>query len=566
MEPTIAVELAPHYYRDNFLALCDTVEAQYGDLLAPAEQLFLQSFRGLPFDGQCLYVRLVSRVGPWFRESRLAYPELGPIAPAVDSLVDAGLAVTAAKLPVADLGALYTRPELLQVFGPLLEPPAPRGKPALLEAIESLALDESELQDRLAASDGARIIAPCSVAEVELLQLLFFGNRRQGLTDFVLSDLGVARYYPYSLDRQHRLFPRREAVDEYLALAALSEGWYELRESEDPSAVVVLADELVSLEVRFPSSEGRWHRLCNGVARDLERLGELELAAQLYGRSRRHPARERRLRIMERLEDWAGAAQLCEQILAGPWCEEERDASERVLPRVQRRLGAKPASRRRDDFASLTLALPRAEAPVELLAARALELQWVAVHYVENTLMNSLFGLAFWEQIFAPVPGVFHNPFQGAPTDMYSTEFRARRQHAIEARLQALRAADIARELQDAYRRYAPFQCRWVDWRQLDEALLAAATTIIPGAHLLAIWERMLFDPGENRRGFPDLVALGKVPGDYCLVEVKGPGDALQESQKRWLRFFERQGIPAAVAWVSWGDSLEDSRDDARDA
>ena len=62
----------------------------------------------------------------------------------------------------------------------------------------------------------------------------------------------------------------------------------------------------------------------------------------------------------------------------------------------------------------------------------------------------------------------------------------------------------------------------------------------------------MLFDPGENRRGFPDLIALGEEPGDYCLIEVKGPGDALQDSQKRWLRFFAQQGIPAQVAWVDW--------------
>ncbi len=71
---------------------------------------------------------------------------------------------------------------------------------------------------------------------------------------------------------------------------------------------------------------------------------------------------------------------------------------------------------------------------------------------------------------------------------------------------------------------------------------------------MLAIWERMLFDPGENRRGFPDLIALGAAPGDYCLIEVKGPGDALQDSQKRWLRFFQAQHIPAQVAWVEWRD------------
>ena len=562
MDTDKPAELAPHYYRDNFLVLCDTVEAQYVDLLLPAEQSWLQHFRALPFDAQCLYVRLVSRVGPWFRESKLAYAELGAIAPIVDSLLEADLLEAAADLSAAELGGLYTRAELVQAFAPLLAAPLPAGKPALLEAIEALDLDEMQQRELLAAIDGGRIVAPLGLAEVELLQVLFFGNRRQSLTDFVLSDLGVARYYPYSLDRQHRLFQQREALDEYLACGALSDSWYELREMEDPAALPALASELLTLEVRFPSSENRWQRLCNSLARDLERLGELELAGQLYCRSRRHPARERRLRILERSGDWAGAMQLGEEILAEPWCEEERDAAERVLPRVQRKLGGKPAPRRRDDFARLILELPREEAPVELLAARQLQSQWGAVHYVENTLMNTLFGLAFWEQIFTPVPGAFHNPFQSAPTDMYSPDFRVRRKHILAERMAELRAGDIGPILQDAWRKYAGFQSRWVDCRWIDEELLAAAAATIPDAHLLAIWERMLFDPGENRRGFPDLVALGEHSGDYCLIEVKGPGDALQESQKRWLRFFARQEIPAAVAWVSWQDGGDTGRDD----
>jgi hypothetical protein len=59
------VELAPHYYVENFLRLCDTVEARYGDLLAEEEQSVLDCFRELPFDARCLYVRLMSRTGPW---------------------------------------------------------------------------------------------------------------------------------------------------------------------------------------------------------------------------------------------------------------------------------------------------------------------------------------------------------------------------------------------------------------------------------------------------------------------------------------------------------------------
>ena len=113
---------------------------------------------------------------------------------------------------------------------------------------------------------------------------------------------------------------------------------------------------------------------------------------------------------------------------------------------------------------------------------------------------------------------------------------------------------DLALELPRLWREYQGYQCRWVNWKYLGENLVREATQIIPRDHLLAIWGRMLFDPGENRRGFPDLLALGEQPGDYRMIEVKGPGDTLQDSQRRWLRFFQQEGIPASVAWVQWAD------------
>lgn len=544
--------LAPHYYRDNFLILCDTVEEQYADLLDVSEQAFLDRFRALDFDAQCLYVRLVSRVGPWFRESKLAYEELGDTPPIVDRLLESGMAEQAPGLAPEDLGRLFTRAELLAAFETRLGGPSPRGKPALLAAIADLALADEEYLQALSSLDPARVVAPCAVEQVQLLQLLFFGNRHQSLTDFVLSDLGLARYYPYPLDRQHRLFANREALEEYLLCAGLADTWYELRETGEVEGLLELGAAILATDIAYPSSEGRWHRLCNGLARDLERQGELAAALPLYRCSQRHPARERRLRILERSGEWEPALALGEEILASPWCEEERDAAARVLPRVRRQLGQKVRPRRRDAFQRLDLVLPQQSRPVELIAADRLQSHWRAVHYVENTLMNALFGLAFWEQIFTPVPGVFHNPYQSVPTDMYGPEFRRRRLALLEARLQELQRGDVAALLLEAYHSYAAYQCRWVDWRRLDPVLLQQVTGVVPADHLLAVWRRMLFDPRENRRGFPDLIALGESVGDYCLIEVKGPGDALQESQKRWLRFFGQQGIPARVAWVSW--------------
>lgn len=544
--------LTPHYYRDNFLRLCDTVEAQYTDLLMEPELALLQRFRHLEFNAQCLYVRMVSRVGPWFRESKLIYPELGPPGPLVDTLLEQGMALPAAALTLAELGKLYTKEELQRAFAPNLDSRKFQHKDSVLAAIEELFPDLSVALQQLEAVTPGRVLAPAGTEVVQLLQLLFFGNRRQSLVDFVLSDLGVVRYYPYSLDRHHRLFPGREALDEYLLCAKLSDCWYELREQGQLDDMKTLAAEMLSQAIAYPSSEWRWYRLCNTVARDLERQGEMDAALQLYSRSGQHPARERRARILERSENWAGAAALCEDILVQPWCEDEKEAAGRILTRVRRKLDDTRIPRPRDNFHRMNLLLPAATGSVELLAAAHLQTQWQSVHYVENKLMNAMFGLVFWQQIFAPVSGAFHNPYQSVPSDMYQPGFSERRRGTLAARLAELQQCDLGAVLREAYDKYAPLQCRWVDWRRIDADLVEAAGHIIPGAHLRAIWERMLFDPGENRRGFPDLVALGASAGDYCFIEVKGPGDALQNSQKRWLRYFAQHNIPAQTAWVEW--------------
>lgn len=525
---------------------------QYADLLQPPEQSLLRKFRQLGFTAQCLYVRLVSRVGPWFRENKLIYTELGELAPALDILLAQEMAVEAQALSVEELGGIFTRPELHRVFATLLKGAKQQGKPALLEAIEQLTLPPGESLALLAAAGGGRVIAPQGVEQVNLLQLLFFGNRRQSLTQFVLSDLGVARYYPYQLDRSARLFPDRQALDEYLGCAVLADAWYELREAGDVEGLLELAADMCSTRISYPATENRWYRLCNGLARDLERAGEHAVALELYALSRRHPARERSARILERDEEYTGCAALCERILDQPWCEQESESVRRILPRVRRKLDGTRTPRSRDDFPQRKLLMSQGEGPVELQVVAHLRPVWREVHFVENKLMNALFGLAFWEQIFAPVPGAFQNPYQAVPADMYEPVFRQRRERAVAARLEQLRGGDVGRQLQDAYKCYHGYQCQWIDWRLLDSDLLEHVARVVPADHLLAIWERMLFDPRENRAGFPDLIALGDKVGEYRMIEVKAPGDALQDSQRRWLRYFLAQGIPAEVAWVEW--------------
>ena len=540
-------ELAPHYYRDNFLQLLETVEAQYGDILLTHESDFIQCYRQLPFVAQCLYVRLVSRRGPWFREAALDYPELGQLETPVSDLLEAGMALEPEALDPEELGKLCTREELLSMFGGTRT-----NKQSLLDALAETAPEALLLA--LVKHQPGRIIGPSGGGTVDLMQLLFFGNRRQGMTDFVLSDLGVARYYAYSLDRSSRLFPGRDELDEYLACAELSDLWWELREAGDVPGMLQLAAEMTASPPRYATSLRRWYRLANRLARELERSDYAVEALSLYRLSHLHPARERTARVLEQSGDLEQALALCQAIEQQPWCEEERDAAARISPRLRRKITGESQPRTRDRFTEIALCLPRSQAGVELRVCEALEGQWTELHYVENRLFNALFGLAFWEQIFAPLPGAFNNPYQSAPADMYEQNFYINRRDLLEGRIAELEQLALAEELPRLWRRYQGYQCSWVNWKYLSEDLLVAAARVIPSSHLLAIWRRMLFDPGENRRGFPDVLALGENPGEYQLIEVKGPGDALQDSQRRWLRFFQREAIPAAVAWVQWAD------------
>ncbi len=559
--------LSPFYYLDNFQRLCDTVESQYGDLLTEAEHGFLDLFAGAPRDVRCLYVRLVSRRGPLFRREQLNYPELDDLETALEDARVLGLLMREDEPPLEVLQALLRKPELVAIFGDLL-PSASARKPELVATINAQLTEAEWLTrwQRWRREDGW-LVGVEHVEVVALLRLLFFGNTWQELTEFVLTDLGLARYHPYPLNRDDRLFETREEIDEVLALDALK-AVYKLAASEGDAGTVLAAARALEGDSAGPCAAGLRDRLRNRIARQLERMDATADAEALYAASRQPPARERRARLLTTQGDYAAALELCEAIQASPWSENEVDFAARQLPTLKRKLGEAANPRPRDSFAEDRLVLEK-ELPVELAAARHYAQAWQQVHYVENLLINASFGLAFWEQIFTTVPGAFVHPFQSAPLDMYSRSFHAARREQVDRRLAELERVDLVQALLENFDRHFGVSNAWVGWRGLDRELLETALATIPRQHWLAIWRRLLFDPEANRNGCPDLIALDPGQG-YCLIEVKGPGDALQLHQRRWLRFFQAQGIPARVAWIEWRDEWRaewgDERGDERGA
>jgi hypothetical protein len=200
------------------------------------------------------------------------------------------------------------------------------------------------------------------------------------------------------------------------------------------------------------------------------------------------------------------------------------------------------------------LELPYPDPPqrVELAVSAHLSTPQAPVLYVENTLLNSLFGLLCWSAIFAPLPGAFFHEFHAAPADLLEADFHQRRSAAFSACFAQLENGTYRDSILRTFEAKAGIQSAFVPWGALTRQELELALDCIPPAHLQKFFERLLADVRANRSGLPDLIQLWPDERRYRLLEVKGPGDRLQDNQVRWLNFCLAQDIPVAVCKVKW--------------
>ncbi|MBB3192373.1 VRR-NUC domain-containing protein [Halomonas cerina] len=540
----------PFYYLANFHTVLEWVAARHGDLMTAAEHDVLAAFSQLPRASRALLVRMVMRKGEHFRISRLGYGEIGDAEAALGPLVAAGWVDDAPALSVDELFRQLRLAELKRALtGEIVAAglPASVAKGALHETLAPR-LGEPRRLDEWWPEAPDRVVRLILMDLCDRLRLMFFGNLRQDWAEFVLAELGLQRFETVPLDAASRAFQQRAEVDAYLVLHRLRE---RLDAGERPA---VLADE-----VPAPSDNAwlaaRRARLLLRLGREAERGGEAQTALSCYAAAGLGEARIRRLRLLERRGEHALAYRLVEA--AEPVDEAERQALARLLPRLCRKLGRTlPLRAVEPSPERLTLCLPMTAGGVERAVAEHLGHEAAPVYYVENTLIPGLFGLLCWEAIFAPLPGAFFHPFHAGPADLYRADFVSRRRERFDACLAELDTGQHGKTILATFRAKQGLASPFVHWGALTEPLLEQALAAIPAAHLRACFERLLGDIKANRAGLPDLIQFLPLAGPdaprYRLIEVKGPGDRLQDNQRRWLAFFQAHDMPVAVCHVTW--------------
>ncbi len=302
--------------------------------------------------------------------------------------------------------------------------------------------------------------------------------------------------------------------------------------------------------------ERRRAKLLVLLGQHCERLAELALAAQIYRTCAYPGARARLIRVLERQEDYAQAMALASAAQQTPESAAEQQHLLRVLPRLRRKLGEPALPRLKPrEVTRLDLALPQALESVEASVQAHLNEPDAPVHYVENGLINSLFGLLCWDAIFAPLPGSFFHPFQRGPADLHSEDFHQRRADLFAACFAQLQDERYKATIRQRYQEKWGIQSPFVFWNLLNEELLEQALTCFPAVHLRHWFERLLLDIRANRAGMPDLIQFWPAQNTYRMIEVKGPGDRLQDNQLRWLEFCAEHQMPVTVCYVRWAES-----------
>jgi hypothetical protein len=274
----------------------------------------------------------------------------------------------------------------------------------------------------------------------------------------------------------------------------------------------------------------------------------------------------RTIRLHERAREWAMARELCLKAQQEPENEAERQQLRRVLSRLNRRLGVLTETVRescRVPSFDMEMAAPDDYYAVEYLARDCLARQTESgssVHYVENGLINALFGLLCWKAIFAPIAGAFFHDFQYGPADLASARFYQRRQREFAACFAQLGSDEYKTTIRQYHAEKAGIQCPFVDWRMLNKGLLEQALCCFPAAHLRLWFDWIVKDVRENRAGFPDLVQFWPQQRRYRMIEVKGPGDRLQDNQRRLLEYCIAHQMPVSVCKVRWSRSSRDGQ------
>ena len=512
--------------------------------------MVLHAWHQLPPEAAALHARLLGRKGCDFRLDKLDYEDVPDPIEAAATLVRRGFAHPRNLMPLSALLPLHTVSELRAVC---------RAQGWTTQGCRA------QLVKRLSVPEARPYLtSPCIRVRHEGLfrrmLRVYLSNHAGDLTKVVLSEAGIQRFPSYRPTGGVGMFRNRGALLAYEDALELvrqertESQWAELA----PVAIERVTRQPIQPHLRSRFDARRiYSKSAIRAVRAVERQHGPARAALHYSSllkcnlaSAQHIALRAAL-CHDRAGDPERALELCLEGVRNAPLRAETLALARTGKRLARKLGVDwTPTQRLLQPQNRTLTIPQLQdhpplffspsgpAPVEKAVIARLASEGREAIHGESGPWIMLFGLLFYDAIFAPVAGMLPSPMMTAPLDIHCPEFSNRRADQINAALDLIASGGAPERILAMGRAHQGEQFWGARWSMMDLDDLAQLADHVGPTALQSLMRAFASDPASARSGLPDLVIMPgphpTLPHTLILAEVKGPGDQVRDNQRCW--------------------------------
>jgi DNA polymerase-3 subunit epsilon len=531
--------LPAFYYHDHFTEMLFFVSESYGSVLTERHCAFVETFKRLSKDAQCLLIRMINRRGRVFRHSAFRYAEIADAQSALEELRSCNLVRGLVEGDYAQFIFCHAKEALIK-----------GGKAAGLTDIRTswpkaalAAYFLANVSYKMAHDHcgGDDFIALGDTEPVEFMLYLYFGKTENDLKNFALRDLGVIR-----INKSASLSARFTDETEARACFHYSRLLDRLEINSDDVYRSALTAMLDGPECTTDYASALRNKAAHRIGLYFEKQHETALAIQLYRAGSSTECNERLARLLYATGDKSGAEELLRRMIDDPASDDEFMFASDFYARKfgGQRASACTALLR----AGSTIAVDDAwRGNPEAGVAGALRRQGHKVYFAENTLWRCLFGLLFWEELFET--GQLHSSFDWMPQCLKNKTFMRSFGQQIESKLTAVQSQTALTSILRSIAAHWGKPNGIFAWDHVDIDALRALARACP-LGVAAMLRLMGEDYQAMRDGFPDLMTeMGK---SIAFVEVKAEGDVIRRNQLTRLRQLNNAGIRAEIARVDF--------------
>lgn len=533
MKPPV---LNTFYYHDHFHEMLRFVEDVYQAVLDPHHRKFIQTFRALSMDAQCLYIRMANRKGTVFYKKSLHYDEISGCEQAIKELLGQGFIIHLNSSYYADWLDLFSKNELYQI-----------AKKAQLEGIRA-SWSKQKLSryvfTQLTFNQLCRYVEPSlyfiqnKTEPLSFLLFLFFGKLDMDMKSFALRDLGLIRV------NSHKVYSARfETANEARVCYFFSRIIADLKEKKIVDLVALYETTINTLECETDTAQILSDQALFILGKALEKENDTERAIRLYSLSDFPGSKQRLIRLLYNQNQKDNVRQLLEAILEDPANDEDYYFASDFYARKfgKQRLSEQTVLLRSGQTIKVDEAFR--DAPEYAVQCHFKQSGWTSWH-TENNIWLCLFGLLFWDELFNS-PRSLHCSFDRLPQCLKDRSFSQIFFSEIQRKLDKVRNGKAIEIILRTLTKYHRKPNGIFAWYMVNIETINALLDSSNCDATAFILQTMADDYPVMKDGFPDLLVLHE--SGIRLIEVKAEGDVLRRNQLTRLRQLKKAGFECEI-------------------